>query len=144
MTRRDVDRPDIQALAYTALGSLTGASYLLLRVVDAPAARRFLGSLKIASVADVQTEVGPATIAQATQCAVTAAGLRALGVAEPVVQRFDPEFVEGIAGSPNRSLRLGDVGANAPDKWTWGVGEHEPHVVVMLFAGPERIDILER
>ena len=144
MTRRDVDRPDIQALAYTAFGSLTGASYLLLRVVDAPAARRFLGSLKIASVADVQTEVGPATIAQATQCAVTAAGLRALGVAEPVVQRFDPEFVEGIAGSPNRSLRLGDVGANAPDKWTWGVGEHEPHVVVMLFAGPERIDILER
>ena len=35
MTRRDVDRADIQAFAYTAFGSLTGAAYLLLRVVDA-------------------------------------------------------------------------------------------------------------
>jgi len=144
MTRRDIDRPDIQAFAYTAFGSLTGAAYLLLRVVDAPAARRFLGALKVASVADIQTEVGPATLAEATQCAVTAAGLRALGVAESVVQRFDPQFVEGMAGDPNRPLRLGDIGANAPDKWVWGVGQREPHVLVMLFAGPERIDSLAR
>ena len=144
MTRRDVDRPDIQALAYTAFGSLTGAAYLLLRVIDAPAARRFLGGLRVDSVADVQTKVGQATLAEATQCAVTATGLRSLGVAESVVQRFDPQFVDGMAGNPNRSLRLGDVGANAPDQWTWGIGEREPHVLVMLFAGPERIDGLTR
>src|SRR5271165_2529438 len=132
MTRRDVDRPDIQALAYTAFGSLTGAAYLLLRVVDASAARRFLGALRLTSVAGLETG------------AVTAAGLRALGVTEAVVQRFNPEFVEGMAGNPNRSRRLGDIGASAPDRWTWGVGGREPHVLVMLFAGPERIDGLAR
>ena len=140
MFRRDVDRPDIQAFAYTAFGSLTGAAYLLLRVVDPSAARRFLGALSLASVADLER----ATLAEATQCAITAAGLRALGVAEAVVQRFDPEFVEGMAGDPNRSLRLGDIGANAPERWAWGAGAREPHVVVMLFADPAQLDDLER
>ena len=75
---------------------------------------------------------------------MTAAGLRALGVDESVVRRFNPEFVEGMAGNPNRSRRLGDVGANAPDKWTWGVGDREPHALLMLFARPERIGDLVR
>ncbi|MBV9287531.1 MAG: peroxidase [Hyphomicrobiales bacterium] len=142
MTRRDVDRSDIQAIAYTAFGKLTGAAYVLLRVIDAPAARRFLAALKLASVADLKTGAEPAELAEATQCAATAAGLRALGVAESLVQRFNPEFVEGMAGSANRSRRLGDIGANAPDRWTWGVGEREPHVLLMLFARRERIDDL--
>jgi deferrochelatase/peroxidase EfeB len=140
MFRRDVDRPDIQAFAYTAFGSLTDAAYLLLRVVDAPAARRFLGALKIASIADLEQ----ASLTEAVQCAITAAGLRALGAAEAIVQRFDPQFVEGMAGNPNRSLRLGDTGANAPERWAWGVGGREPHVVVMLFAGATRLGELER
>src|SRR6516162_3722702 len=75
MTRRDVDRSDIQAFAYTAFGTLTGATYLLLRVVDAPAARRFLGALNLASVVDLQKGAEPVDLAEATQCAATAAGL---------------------------------------------------------------------
>ena len=140
MFRRDVERPDIQAFAYTGFGSLSGAAYLLLRVVDAPSARGFLGELKIASIEDLEQ----AKLAEATQCAITAAGLRALGVDESVVSRFNPEFVEGMAGNPNRSRRLGDIGANAPDKWTWGVGDREPHALLMLFARPESIGDLVR
>jgi deferrochelatase/peroxidase EfeB len=140
MFRRHVERPDIQAFAYTGFGSLSGAAYLLLRVADAPSARSFLGELKIASVEDLEQ----AKLAEATQCAITAVGLRALGVDESLVQRFNPEFAEGMAGNPNRSLRLGDVGANAPDKWTWGVGEREPHALLMLYARPERIRDLVR
>ena len=45
-----------------------------------------------------------------------------------------------MAGSANRSLRLGDIGANAPDEWRWGVGGREPHVLLMLFAKPDRVD----
>src|ERR1700722_9394616 len=138
MFRRDVERSVIQAFAYTGFGSLSGAAYLLLRVADAPSARGFLGGLRIASIEDLEQ----AKLAEATQCAMTAAGLRALGVAESVVGRFNPEFVEGMASNPNRSLRLGDVGANAPDKWTWGVGDREPHVLLMLFGRPERISDL--
>src|SRR4051794_37915649 len=118
MTRLDIDRADIQALAYTAFGSLTGASYLLLRVTDPPSARRWLGALEVASVRDLKFH-----LSEVTQIAVTAAGLRALGVAKPIVQRFNPDFVEGMAGNPNRSQRLGDTGSNAPDKWAWGVGD---------------------
>ncbi len=137
--RRDIDRSDIQALAYTGFGSLRGASYLLFRVVDPPAARRFLGGLAIASVADIERDRLP----EAAQCAVTAAGLRALGAPDSVLQRFNPEFVEGMAGNPNRSRRLGDIGANAPDTWGWGLGEREPHLLIALFAGPDRIGEFE-
>ena len=56
------------------------------------------------------------------------------------MQRFAPEFVEGMAGNENRSRRLGDIGANAPANWNWGVGDKEPHVLLMLFASPEQID----
>ena len=44
-----IDSADIQAIAKTAFGSLTGASYLLLRVADAHAARRLARGLGLAS-----------------------------------------------------------------------------------------------
>ena len=139
MTRHEVDRADVQALAYTAFGSLTGAAYLLLRIADPPAARRWLGAIKVTSVDDLRCRP-----LEATQVAVTAAGLRALDVAEPIIHRFNAEFVEGMAGNPNRSQRLGDIGSNAPDKWAWGVRDREPHVLLMLFSTPERVAGLER
>ncbi len=143
MTRADVDKADIQAIARTAFGSLTGASYLLLRVADARAARAWLGGLRPTSLADLSAGGVRGRLAEATQVAITAAGLRALGVDEQIVQRFGPEFVEGMAGSENRSRRLGDIGANAPANWRWGVGAREPHILLMLFARPERLAAFE-
>jgi deferrochelatase/peroxidase EfeB len=137
MTRRDVDEADVQAIVRSGFCSLRGASYILLRVIDAPAARRWIGGLKPAAVADL----GLGHIEQTIQIALTAAGLRALGVTDEIVQRFAPEFVEGLVGSENRSQRLGDVGANAPANWHWGMGDREPHVLVMLFAStPSRVE----
>ena len=34
-----------------------------------------------------------------------------------------------------------DTGANALKHWRWGVGDREPHVLLMLFAALDRIDI---
>ena len=51
-----------------------------------------------------------------------------------IMQRFSPEFVEGMAGDENRSRRLGDIGENAPEKWCWGVGDREPHILLILLA----------
>lgn len=143
MTRTDVNRADIQAIARTAFGSLTGASYLILRVADARSARSWLRELEPTRLADLSSDGVRAPIPEATQVAITAAGLRALGVDEAVIQRFSPEFVEGIAGSANRSQRLGDTGANAPENWRWGVGDREPHILLMLFAAPDRIGAFE-
>ena len=133
--RSDVDIADIQAIAWSAFDSLKGARYMLLRVHDASAARRWLRSLTPTSLGKLygddkrQTEV--------IQVAFTAAGLRALGVSEDVMKKFSPEFAEGMTGSPNRSLRLGDIGDNAPKKWDWGFEDNEPHVLLILFAADD-------
>ena len=139
MTRRDIDTADIQAIAKTGFGSLTAASYVLLRVVESGAARRWLRGLAPTSLAkpsDVKTtlDVEKTTGTETYQLAFTAAGLRELGVDESIMQRFSPEFVEGMAGDENRSLRLGDIGENAPEKWCWGVGDKEPHILLILLA----------
>jgi deferrochelatase/peroxidase EfeB len=132
MMRSDIDGGDIQAIAKTAFDSLKSASYLLLRVVDPPAARRWLRGLAPARLADVGR--GKKKVTQTSQIAFTAAGLLALGVDKAIVGRFSLEFVEGMAGDENRSRRLGDIGANAPANWQWGFGDREPHVLLMLFS----------
>src|SRR5437762_10420178 len=130
--RWDIDIADIQAIAWSAFDSLKGARYMLLRVHEAGVARQWLRSLTPTSLGKLygddkrQTEV--------IQVAFTAAGLRALGVSEDVMKKFSPEFTEGMTGSPNRSLRLGDIGENAPKKWDWGFEDNEPHVLLILFA----------
>lgn len=139
MTRRDIDTSDIQAIAKTGFVSLKAASYMLLRVGESDAARRWLRDLApacLAKPADVKktVEIEEKNRVDTYQIAFTAAGLRKLGVDESIMQRFSPEFVEGMAGDANRSLRLGDICENAPEKWLWGVGDKEPHILLILLA----------
>src|ERR1700738_2622343 len=141
MIRPEVDRSDVQAIAWTAFGSLKGASYMLLRVIEPHAARQWLrglapASLHDLSVADVKKNVEGVKKngGETYQIAFTAAGLLALGIDETIVKRFSPEFVEGMASNENRSRRLGDTGANAPTNWSWGVGDKEPHILLILLS----------
>lgn len=139
MTRRDINTEDIQAIAKTGFVSLKAASYMLLRVGESAAARRWLRDLAPTSLAkpiDVKKtlEIEEKNRVDTYQIAFTAAGLRKLGVDESIMQRFSPEFVEGMAGDENRSRRLGDIGENAPKKWCWGVGDREPHILLILLA----------
>ena len=53
MIRPEVDSSDVQAIAWTAFGSLKGASYMLLRVVEPHAARQWLRGLAPASLHDL-------------------------------------------------------------------------------------------
>jgi deferrochelatase/peroxidase EfeB len=131
MTRRDIDTNDIQAIVKTAFSSLNAASYMLLRVVDPDAARQWLRVLAPTSLADGQVD-------EAYQIAFTAAGLRELGVDDEIMDGFSPEFAEGMAGCKNRSRRLGDIGENAPEKWRWGIGDREPHVLLILLASDDK------
>jgi len=134
--RREIDADDIQAIARAGFGSLNAARYVLLRVTGADSAREWLRSVAPASMTQLPAERGQ----EICQIAFTAAGLRALGVKCDIVKRFAPEFVEGMAGNENRSLRLGDTGANAPANWSWGVGDKEPHVLLMLFSDATKIE----
>jgi len=72
------------------------------------------------------------------QVAFTAAGLEALGVPPSVLAGFSPEFLTGMT-EENRARRLGDVGSNAPSRWEWGYAASVPHLMVMFFAEPGRL-----
>ena len=126
------ERGDIQALVRTGFGSLA-ACFLLLRVADRRAARAWLAALRPASAA----EIDGGQLDRAVQIAFTAPGLAALGVP---VDGFSPEFQQGMAGDPGRSLRLGDVDDNAPEHWQWGGAGREPHILLMLYAVPGTLD----
>ena len=123
------DSSDVQGLAAFGYGKMTEACFLLLRVRNPEAARTWIASAPVTTAEYRQTP--PPT---ALQIAFTPAGLLALGIPERIVAGFAVEFVEGMAGNPNRSRRLGDIGWNDPTGWIWGSGNNAVHLVVMLYA----------
>ena len=128
---------DIQALVRSGFGSLGGARYLLLKVDDVLTTKVWLKSLAPATAAQIG---GGPDLTRVVQLAFTYAGLRALGLSEDALAAFVPEYIEGMASNERRSHRLGDFGANAPAHWLWGVGDREPHILIILLAKKADID----
>jgi deferrochelatase/peroxidase EfeB len=124
-----VDYSDVQGLARFGYAKLTEASYLLLRIRDAEAARAWIATAPVSTAEFQQTPLDTAL-----QIAFTPAGLRALGVPENVIAGFSPEFLGGMAGPGSRSRRLGDTGKSDPAKWQWGGPGKDADLLVMLFA----------
>jgi deferrochelatase/peroxidase EfeB len=123
------DLADIQGIVRFGHGRLTEASFFLLRIADAGAARAWLRDAPVTTA--VTSTPPPAT---ALQVAFTRQGLEAMGLRPEVIQGFSPEFVAGMS-EPNRARRLGDVEANDPAGWDWGGKEGAvPHLVVMAYA----------
>ena len=133
-----VELDDIQGLVRFGYKHHTEASFLLLRVTDRDAARRWLASVPVTTAVTIDP---PPEFA--IQVALTAEGMRALGVDAAVVDAFANEFVVGMSGDANRARRLGDVGANDPAHWQWGAGTRVPHVAVLLYAMPGRLAVLQ-
>ena len=119
---------DIQGLLRAGYDSMKEACFILLSVTEATAARAWLATAPVTTVRHLERR-----IATALHVALTATGMRALGVAEGVITGFSAEFISGMAGDEGRSRRLGDVAVNAPSGWRWG-GAREPHVLLMLYA----------
>jgi Dyp-type peroxidase family len=130
----EVDYADVQGLVRFGYGQMTAASYALVRVKNADAAKAWLRSAPVTTA--VVQKPPPKT---AMNIAFTAPGLRALGVSEPVIACFSHEFRGGM-GQESRARQLGDVGKNAPSNWTWGKYGDEPHALVMFFAEPDQFD----
>lgn len=130
----ELDYGDVQGLLRFGYKLMKEASYALVRVKHAEAARAWLRSAPVTSA----TTMDPPPVT-AMQVAFTAAGLEALRVPAPVRAGFSPEFLAGMT-QDNRSRRLGDVGTSAPSRWEWGGAANAPHVLVMFFAEPGRLD----
>ncbi|MBS0467791.1 MAG: peroxidase [Proteobacteria bacterium] len=134
-----VELDDIQGLVRFGYKYHTQSCFLLLRVKDSGAARAWLASAPVSSAAT--TASPPPTV---LQLALSSEGLRALGVAGDIVEAFSADFVSGMGSEPSRSRRLGDMGANAPGQWQWGTGARLPHVLLLLYALPGRLDEWQR
>ena len=129
-----VDYADVQGLVRFGYGHMTSASYVLVRVKNADAAKAWLRSAPITTA--VEQKPPPNT---ALNIAFTAPGLKSLGVPEPIIAGFSHEFRGGMA-QESRARQLGDVGKNAPSNWTWGSDGLEPHALVMVFAEQDQLD----
>jgi deferrochelatase/peroxidase EfeB len=125
-----VDFNDIQGIARFGYGKLTEASFWLLNIRDASAARSWLASAPVTTA--IELDVPPET---ALQVALTCDGLQSLGVSDEILAGFSDEFLSGMT-EESRSRRLGDVGASAPQYWQWGRSGKVPHMLVMLYGQP--------
>ena len=104
--------------------------YLILEVVDRSAARRWLADSVSGRNGVPQITSGDWGENKPDTCfniGLTYEGLRALGTPSSSLEMFPNEFVEGMTA---RALKLGDVGASAPENWP------EP------FDKPERIHLI--
>lgn len=126
-----LDLGDIQGDILRAHGNAyERTSYVFVGIDDAARGRDWLRPLvdRVVTAAPRPREAKPA---QAVNVAFTAAGLRALGVPEHVLNTFSSEFLQGMAA---RADLLGDTGASAPERWDAGFGRGEAHVLVTINA----------
>ena len=129
-----LERDDIQGLLLSAYGDLSCAAYVLLRVVDRSAGRRWL-----AGIAD---EITPATGLRdpSINVALTYRGLGSLGLDRDVLASFPHAFRDGMA-SERRSRLLGDTGDSAPANWDWGGPNNEIDILLMVFTSePDELE----
>ena len=129
MQLSDVDYRDIQGLVRFGHGHMAEAKFILVEIGDSAAARAWLADAPIATA--IKTSTLPKC---ALQVAFTHPGLRKLGLPEAILNDFSAEFRGGMVET-NRSRRLGDINANDPTNWRWGVpGKFQPDGLVMLYA----------
>jgi Dyp-type peroxidase family len=114
---------------------------LALQVQDATRVRNFLKQLADgdgSSMLRIQNaEVWQTRPKSCLNIAVTAEGLRAIGMPEAVLATFPPEFVEGAVA---RAAMVGDTGANAPSQWMKPFADPSGvHIVLFLSADSREI-----
>lgn len=120
---------DIQGYIVRGYKNMQYSRYLLLHITDAKKAAHFLHCQ-----ADNITNVTTLVSDRCLNIALTADGLKALGLSEENMQNFTREFREGMT-TPHRQRLLGDFDSSAPDQWIWGGTKNdEVHILLMLFA----------
>ncbi len=127
----ELDLSEIQGDILRAYGnSFDCTSYAFVRISGEPAGARewFAGLLDHVTTAQPWRDGKPLTT---LNVALTAAGLRALGVSEEVVESFAVEFRAGMSA---RAKVLGDGGPSSPDKWEAGLGTGDAHVLLTINA----------
>ncbi len=128
----ELDRGDMQGLLISSFVHLPCAAYRMLRVTDARKARVWLAKAAAEVTTSERRQKG-----SSLNIALTAEGLRALGVKDDTLRTFPPAYLDGMS-SERRSRVLGDAGENSPKCWDWG-GEPSslPHVLLLIYSDEE-------
>lgn len=153
-----LDMKDMQGLIVRGYDELISACFLLVRITDAMAAKKYIRYLLLENFItpadkneikselkyileslDGETEPKPV---MAMHLAFTSSGLQQLKMPEEVIKTFSREFIEGMnfASYVNdvkveeRSMLLGDVKDNHPDNWKWGNDKNPVHAMIMFYA----------
>jgi len=121
----------IQGLVLSGYGHLDHAGYVFLRIDEAAKARHWLAE-QVPKVTNARKPVVKPE--RCMNIALTATGLRALGLPHDAVESFSTEFREGPA-EPNRARIMGDTALNDPANWDYGGPRTERFdLLLMLFA----------
>src|SRR3954453_14260035 len=114
---------DIQSGALHERPSPYVGTYLLLRIDDRAAGRELVRRLH--GLVDAgRPSTDPDRDAWIT-AAFTYQGLEALGVPQPSLDGFAPEFRQGMAA---RAAELGDSGESSPEHWERPLGSPDVHI----------------
>lgn len=124
-----VEIGEVPSLALRRLRHLRFGACVLLRFADAQAsAKRWLERLEPRlSYGDDRAAVS------ATLLALSATGLRKLGLGEGDLATFPVAFQQGN-DAPWRARALGDIGKNAPEQWYWGKKSAPVDAVALIYA----------
>jgi deferrochelatase/peroxidase EfeB len=128
-----MDRDDIQGLVFSGYKAQPFARYFFLRFGGGDA-RSFLGEIlnRVSSASEDERDEP-----RRLNVALTASGLRALGLDGSALSTFPRELQQGMA-HPERSFALGDSGPDAPEHWQLGRPEtSELDAVVFSYASSD-------
>ncbi len=133
---QELEYEEIQGIILSGYVKKRFAAYSLLRIRSRAGAQSYLRWLEARLTTGDQR---PEDVCH--NVAITATGLRALGLGEETLATFPRELVEGMAGTAKRSEILGDTGASAPEQWLWGGPGNQVDVLLMVFAHrPDQLD----
>jgi deferrochelatase/peroxidase EfeB len=130
------DLADLQGNVLRGYRHKPHVRYLILEVADRSAARRWLAASISGHEHSVpQITTGNWGAAKPDTCfniGLTYEGLRALGTPGSSLETFPNEFVEGMNA---RAVKLGDVGASAPQNWPAPFNEPKRiHLIATIYA----------
>jgi len=132
-----LERADVQGLVVSGYGRMPLSCFLLLRLGDAAAARRW-----VAALADRVTSSEKPEERRCINVALTASGLTQIGVDGADLASFPAALREGMA-APHRQRILGDTDASDPQLWEWGGSRVAPvmgevHALLLLYGADEQ------
>jgi Dyp-type peroxidase family len=141
-----IEWKDVQRIVLSGYPCLPYSAYVLWRFQPAERAlkKQWLADLvkKLAVTKDDDDDPSKPAI----NLALTYSGLRNLGVAEPELNSFSLEFIEGMAPLPvsetqipRRTNVLGDLEESSPEFWAWGGWRERRDIdgVLLLYAADE-------